>query len=293
MPKNKYLFSSSFHQYSKKNFKYLVLLIWLSFTFHLYAFWGLNVASSLVDGVNDKSPNKQQKIHNIILETKTETLKQSEEAVISDKNNVSQAPIQDKTKPEQYNVVNFQQAKYQGEGGEVSYIPQEVIERKKEKKKLPLKPSRVGIKIKEKVQQQAQQSSEGGGETAPTLYNVKKTPVINLYNTGRSSLATKSKDYADYFIKMQKKIERYHKEFFPIYQYYQGLLKNGEVVVEYNLNRKGDIISAKIVGSYGSDTVDNASLNSIVYAKGFGPLPKELQNENEITIRFHFIYIAR
>ena len=279
---------------SKKHVKLLIIFIWMSFTLHLYALWGLSVASNIVLNNNKKAPvQNQQKIHNIILETKTESPLEPEEAVISDKNNISKAPTQDKTKPEEYNVANFSPALAQGEGGDTSYIPQEEVEVEEESEKEPIKDTEVGIQIQKDAQKIKQKAATGGGETAPTLYDIKKKPIINLYSTGNSSLATKSKDYAQYFLKMQKKIEKYHREFFPVYQYYQGLLKDGEVIVEYTLDQSGDILEAQVVSSYGSDIVDNASLNSIVYAKNFGKLPKDLQAEKEITVRFHFIYLSR
>ena len=277
---------------SKKHVKLLVIFIWMSFTLHLYALWGLSVASDIAMKNNPPAQN-QQKIHNIILETKTESPLEPKEAVISDKNNISKAPVQDKTKPEEYNVANFNPALAQGVGGDSSYIPQEEVKAEEETKKESTKDTDVGIEIQKDAEKVKQKAAAGGGETAPTLYDIKKKPVINLYSTGTASLATKSKDYAQYFLRMQKKIEKYHKEFFPVYQYYQGLLKDGEVVVEYTLDQSGDILEAKVVSSYGSDIVDNASLNSIVYAKNFGKLPKDLQEEKEIKIRFHFIYLSR
>ncbi|MGL5955871.1 MAG: energy transducer TonB family protein [Brevinema sp.] len=270
----------------KKHIQYLVLFIWLSFTLHMYIFWGLNFFSSLVlDKYSQENNSRQQVLQNIILETKTETQDSSPQVAISDKNNRNQAPMQDLSKPEEYNIANPYLAQAQGKGGETSYIPQKEVQENKEQSKQ----SEIAIQ-KRNAQQR---TSEGGGETAPTLFDVKKRPVINLYNTGVAGLATKSKDYADYFLKMQKKIEKYHKEFFPIYQYYQGLLKDGEVVVEYMLNQYGDIVNAQVISSYGSDTVDNASLNSIIYARNFGPLPKDFEEEENITIRFHFIYLSR
>lgn len=264
----------------------------MSFTAHLYALWGFNVISTMS---TDKKPSKnpQQRIHNIILETKTESPLKSQEAVISDKNNVSQSLTQDKTKPEEYNLVNFDNALDQGKGGDESYIPQEETNGEDKIEEKVVETTEVGIDIRKDVKTIKQKSASGGGETTPTLYDINKKPIINLYSTGNTSLATKSKDYAQYFLNMQKKIEKYHKEFFPIYQYYQGLIKNGEVIVEYTLNQSGDILNAQVVSSYGSDIVDNASLNSIVYAKNFGLLPKDLQNEKEVAIRFHFIYLSR
>ncbi len=279
---------------SRKHLSYLVLFLWISFTIHMFAFWGVSTLATLhLQQANDtqKNPQQRQQIHNIILETKTETPNTSQKSVISDKNNRSQAPTQDLSKPEEYNVANPYLAQGQGRGGEASYIPQKEVQGE-EQKVQDTKITESGVRVSpNKTQKQI--SSEGGGETAPTLMDVKKKQIINLYNNGTASLSTKSKDYASYFLNMQKKIEKYHKEFFPIYQYYQGLLKDGEVIVEYTLNQQGDIIDAKVVSSIGSSTVDEASLNSIVYARNFGTLPQDLQDEGEITIHFHFIYLSR
>ncbi len=277
---------------NKKHLSYLVLFLWISFTIHMYAFWGVSTLATMhLQQVNDNQKNQpQQQIHNIILETKTETPDTSQESVISDKNNRSQAPTQDLSKPEEYNVANPYLAQGQGRGGEASYVPQEEVQGD-EQKVQDTKITEAGVQISQNKTQK-QVASEGGGETAPTLMDVKKKQVINLYNNGAASLSTKSKDYAEYFLNMQKKIEKYHREFFPIYQYYQGLLKDGEVVVEYTLNQQGDIIDAKVISSIGSSTVDEASLNSIVYARNFGTLPEDLQDD-DVTIHFHFIYLSR
>lgn len=240
------------------------------------------------------SRDTKQIISNIILETKTETLDSSKKAAISDKNNRSQAPIQDLTKPEEYNVANPNIAESQGRGGEATYIPQkEIVAEEEEKKKQEERSKDKAEIVVKKQKTKSVKASQGGGETAPTLFDVKKRPIINLYNTGAATFATKSKSYAEYFFNMRKKIEKYHKAFFPVYQYYQGLLKNGEVVVEYSLNQNGDIVEANVIGSYGSETVDKASLNSIVYAKNFGPLPEDFKDQPGITVRFHFIYMAK
>lgn len=276
----------------KKHLKYLIIFMWLSFVFHLYILWGVSVVSNLL--LSKQNPSvTQNKIMNVVLETKTESIQIPKEAAISDKNNISQSLEQDKTKPEEYNVANLNSAIAEGRDGKASYIPQESVESVNDSKQEVKKDISKGIVQQNQVDKQRQEAFEGGGETAPTLYDIKKKPVINLYNGGKTSFATHSKEYADYFINMQKKIEKYHREFFPIYQYYQGLLKDGEVIVEYGINRNGDIVNARVVSSYGSDTVDQASLNSIVYARNFGTLPKELQEEKEVTIRFHFIYLSR
>lgn len=132
-----------------------------------------------------------------------------------------------------------------------------------------------------------------GGQQAPFLFDPSREPVVNLHSGGNISLAAEAKDYASYFLAMQKKIAKYHKEFFPVYQYYQGLLRDGVVVVDFTVDKNGDVAKAEIVSSYGSDAVDAASLNAVVYAKNFGPLPADLAEQGHVKIRFHFVYFSR
>jgi len=279
----------TFSNESKKRFKYLIIFLWISLTIHLYGLLGIRILDDI--SRNNTIDNIPQKIiRNIIIETQKEESEIPEDGAISDKNNMNQSIEFDKNKKEIYNFANVNLAKFQGQKGKTSYIPQK--ESKSDKKITKYKELENGKQAKEKQKTQTK-ASEGGGEISPTYIDIDKEQVINLYNNGYTSVATHSKEYAKYFIKMQKKIEKYHREFFPVYQYYQGLLKTGEVVVEYKLDQKGNIVDAQIISSYGSDLVDKASLNSITYAKNFGPLPKDFGNEDFIKIRFHFIYMGR
>lgn len=255
----------------------------------MYGLLGFKVLTDI--NYRHNSKNSIKRIQNIILETQKEENVIPEVGAISDKNNQSRSLKFDKKKEEIYNFANLNPAKFVGHGGTTRYIPQKSQQKSQEEEQHD-ETQKKGIRRKKKAQQQIK-TYEGGGETAPTYIDVKKNEIINLYNTGYNSVATHSKEYAQYFINMQKKIEKYHQEFFPVYQYYQGLLRSGEVIIEYRLDQKGVINNAKIVGSYGSEVVDNASLNSIVYAKSFGALPKDLAGKEDITIRFHFIYMER
>ncbi len=280
----------SLYKSFKRPFQYLVLFLWLSFTVHLYALWMLNYIhdlrmSKLSETLSQRRPAT---LRNIILETRTESERIADDAAISDKNNIDSAPVHNPNMPEEYNVANPYLAESQGTGGRDSYVPQEASESALNDMIKSLVSQNPAPK---EMQNEVQKSSEGGGETAPTYIDPHKKQIINLYNNGTPSLATHSKEYAEYLLQMQKKIEKYHREFFPIYQYYQGLLKNGQVIVEYTLDKSGEIQEAAIISSYGSETVDQSSLNSIVYSKNFGELPEALGDE--VTIRFHFVYIAR
>lgn len=274
-----------FSEQSKKSISYLLLFLWLSLTVHMYIFWLMSLSPQLRQLLNlDKIP--QRVIQNVILETRTETPAADENASISDKNNINSSLNLDPSKEKIYNYAPQNPATDLGQDGSDAGTPQDQSSAKGNTHLEADKSS--GEKLAAQSQKQA-----GGGTTAPLLFDVSKPPLVNLYNNGRISVATEAKEYASYFINMQKKIEKYHREFFPIYQYYQGLLKDGVVIVEYTVGRDGSVRDARIASSFGSDTVDNASLNSIIFARNFGPLPEALAKEEEIKIRFHFIYIAR
>ncbi|MGL4366972.1 MAG: energy transducer TonB family protein [Brevinemataceae bacterium] len=292
MLKEKRIFT--FYYESRQRVKHLVLIIWISLTIHIYGILVVNKVSNIWwNGQSEERRRPEKEIYKVILDTKTESKIEPEKAAISDKNNINQAEKVDKTKEEDYNFVNLSPADHQGQGGKTSYIPQQKSEKRQQEQVEKNVRNGKTSAVKEKTKLLQEQASEGGGETAPTLYNTDKKKIINLYNRGSASVATQSKEYAQYFISMQKKIEKYHREFFPVYQYYQGLLKDGQVVVEFSVNTSGDIVKAEIISSYGSETVDQASLNSVVFAKNFGPLPNDLAEQGEIHIRFHFVYVGR
>lgn len=227
------------------------------------------------------------KVQNIIIETKVDSKNSDLDAAISDKDNKYASPDPNKKKKQEYNHANPKISRDYGKGGEETGLRQKELKGngKSLEKEFPSSFEARPTKSKQQI------ASYGGGDIAPTVYKSGERPVINLYNRGRPAFASKSKEYAQYFLNMQKKIEKYHREFFPIYQYYQGLLKGGEVVVEYGITQEGEVVDYKILKSYGSDIVDKSSLNSIKYAKNFGALPTEFAGEEVVMIRFHFIYM--
>ncbi|MGL4561251.1 MAG: energy transducer TonB family protein [Brevinema sp.] len=263
--------------------KYFILFVLLSIIVHAYLFiFAYYRALSFVK--DEQMINKKYELQNIILETVQETLQSNQEAAISDKNNLNASPTIDRSKQEIYNLLNTNPQK--------SIVFEQTLEDQQNDN--PIKDdtsSDEGILLQQEKSHEPQRVAQGSNN--PSFFDPDKDEVINLYNLGNPSLATHSKDFADYLLKMQKKIEKYHQEFFPIYQYYQGLIKSGTVVVRFTVNKNGDIVDAFVAESYGADTVDNASLNSVVYAKNFGPLPPDLAKNEYIKINFHFIYLSR
>lgn len=257
---------------ARRSFLFGLIFVWLSLTLHLYILFAVAQIPAVVDLINRMravKENKPVQVQNILLQTAEEAPPPKEANAISDKNAADAAPIFDLSKPRAYNFAGQSAAVRTGDTPEDENSP---------------------AKDSGRVRTQAVQS---GGQQAPFLYDPAQAPTVNLYASGNISLAAEAKDYASYFLEMQKKIGKYHKEFFPVYQYYQGLLRDGVVVVDFTVDKNGDIAKAEIVTSYGSDAVDSASLNAIIYAKNFGPLPPELAKQGFIKIRFHFVYFSR
>ena len=249
----------------------VTIYLWLSFIIHVYAFYfaGLNLSlSDLLQKIGAKSPDKPYVLQNIILETAQEQLPPEEKTpFISDKNTRNSSLVADQSRPEEYN----NPSSLRPNGGDTDSE----------------KPQQSDSLLGQARPQQV------GGQGAPFYFDPAKEPIVNLYTSGNVSVAAEARDYANYFLNMQKKISTYHKEFFPVYQYYQGLLRDGVVIVDFTVDKSGNVVSAEVVSSYGVKTVDQASLNSIIYAKNFGPLPKDLAKSTPIKIRFHFVYFGR
>ncbi|MGL4388655.1 MAG: energy transducer TonB family protein [Brevinema sp.] len=235
--------------------------------------------------------DKKIELHNIILDTVQEIIRKEEDALISDKNNISSSARPDLKKEEKYNVFNPNLQK--------AIVFEQILEEKQDidlgddfDKIEKIVPDQANISHQKDFSMKKKPPTTIANNI-PSLYNPDEPTVINLYNIGSPSLATHSKEFADYLLNIKTRIEIYHREFFPVYQYFQGLIRSGTVVVEFTINKDGDVIDAKIVESYGLETVDNASFNSVVYAKNFGPLPEELAKNGSIKINFHFVYVGR
>ncbi|MGL4394262.1 MAG: energy transducer TonB family protein [Brevinema sp.] len=275
--------------FRESQIKYLVLFLWLSIALHAYLFlFGYQGIISMIEKELAQSRPKVVELQNIILETVEETVKKEEDALISDKNTTSSSENPELNKEEEYNFYNdnlqktitFQQ---KSEMQNISEAEKEIND---------LVQSELAT-ITKALPKTNPNPSSIAGSPAQTKYNPDEEVVVNLYSDGVTSLATHSRDFAEYLLKMREKIALYHKEFFPVHLYFQGLTKNGTVIVEFVVDRDGNIVAADISQSIGMDTIDNASLNSVIYAKNFGPLPEELAQNGAVKINFHFVYHRR
>ncbi len=114
-----------------------------------------------------------------------------------------------------------------------------------------------------------------------------------MSSEGDISLATIPQEFAIYFLNMRKKVGERWMEFFPVFQYYQGIIKSGEVVVRFIVDEYGNVIQPTVIKSYGYSILDQSCVNAIEYARNFGPLPEKLRTKKQIVVDFRFIYISR
>lgn len=276
-----------------KNFRQALVFIYLSVVFHAYVFWftGYVLDPRLAEWLADPEKYRERieqpitvDIENRIIPTAMESRKIPEKARISDKPNIDSGRLNPEV-PDTYNYLNPDPAKAS-----------------------PAVVSRPGDMEKESVQEKIPDGleplipdpSEAG--SAPELKRVDpvtgefspEKPVSVFMDTeGRISLSTVSDSNAQYFLKMRDRIGENWSQFFPVFQYYRGILRNGRVGVIFEVAADGSVLNAEVVRSYGYSVVDQASLNAVIYSRNFGPLPEELKKDAPIRIYFDFIYVGR
>ncbi|MCX7821612.1 MAG: TonB family protein [Brevinematales bacterium] len=249
----------------KKN---IYFYIYLSFVIHCYlvfTFLGvqqLEVVKKIFNIKNFKKPL----IENIFVETFTYSKIVPDKALLSDKQNINSSPIKGDNR---YNMFDTGETK-ETQKEESSDKEGEIETKKEEKKEFSFE-----------------------GERIPTLFDPDDKPIIEMDSEGNISLGTIQYEYASYFLEMQKKIGENWKTFFPVFQYYQGIIKTGEVIIHFNIDQNGNVINPRVSKSYGYSILDQSCLNAVIYSKNFGPLPEGLRREAPISINFKFIYIAR
>ncbi|MBD5402387.1 TonB C-terminal domain-containing protein [bacterium] len=64
---------------------------------------------------------------------------------------------------------------------------------------------------------------------------------------------------------------------------------SNSVVLLFSLNKKGKVISSKVLESSGSELIDKAAIKALYKAAPFGKLPSEFKGE-KIEIQFTFDY---
>ena len=142
-------------------------------------------------------------------------------------------------------------------------------------------------------QVQQEQKPQEEGDKATSFFDPAKPIEISMDSEGDLSLATIPQEYAKYFIQMQEQIGRNWRRFFPVFQYYQGLIKSGDVVVNFQIDPDGNILGAQIAKSYGYGVIDQSALNAVQYTGNVGALPEIFQKNGNIAVNFKFVYVAR
>lgn len=206
-------------------------------------------------------------VENLIVDTVTWTEKTPLKGAISDKANIDSGPLGQKN----YNIFNPnmqppQQAQSKNTPQEQDQTSDQSLPRKTDEEKFP-------------------------GNPITTFFDPDKPADVQMDSQGRISLATIPKDYAKYFLNMSKEISHNWQAFFPVFQYYQGIIRSGEIVVVFDVDREGNVSGVQVVKSQGYKGLDSSCVNAIEYSRNFGPLPKELQDQESIRVNFRFIYV--
>ncbi|MEJ5283758.1 MAG: TonB family protein [Brevinematia bacterium] len=249
----------------KKN---IYFYIYLSFVIHCYLILTfLSIQQfELIKKIFKINQQKKPVIENIFVETFTYSPIIPEKALLSDKQNINSSPIKGDNK---YNMLDM------GENKEIE--KEEILDKD-------------GV-VETKKEEKKEFSFEG--QRVPTLFDPENKPAIEMDSEGNISLGTIQYEFASYFLEIQKKVGENWRIFFPVFQYYQGIIKTGEVIINFSIDENGNVLNPIVVKSYGYSILDQSCLNAVIYSKNFGPLPDGLKREAPISINFKFIYIAR
>lgn len=123
----------------------------------------------------------------------------------------------------------------------------------------------------------------------PVFKNLNTELLINFSNQGLLSLGTEAFRHAGYFHEMVKKISQKWYKHFPVFQHYYGLLKEGDVLVVFELDLDGRVTKVELAKSYGQPTLEKACLIA-VEGQVFGPIPHEYRDKGSLKIPFLFVY---
>lgn len=134
-------------------------------------------------------------------------------------------------------------------------------------------------------------SSERRIMGGPSLYAPEKKPVVRMSSAGQIALESEAVDYALYFKHIQQTVASNWQLYFPIFQYYRGILADGVVAVTFDLDNDGNLRNVRLTRDFGYDSLNDASLRAIQHTSNYGPLPEKLRSPEGITVEFHFIYI--
>ncbi len=283
--------------------KKITMFFFISLIFHFYLILALlyTVDKRALDQFfnffkNHKTQTAEQKadkniepvLEDVIVETMTSSEKTPEKGKISDKPNLNSGV---KGNSDNYNYINFSPGNKQIQINPVN-IPENKTAVPDTKQGQPVQEDKnpvAGVQ----PEKNTLNSNRGGDDYHTSFFDVYKPVDITMNNQGDLSLATIPTKYADYFLAVQKKIADKWGTFFPVFQYYQGIIKSGNVIIHFNIETNGDISGAAVIKSYGYSIIDESCLNAVIYSKNFGPLPDELKAKSPVSIDFNFQYLSR
>jgi TonB family protein len=254
---------------------------YISLILHFYLFLIIVISfdsSFIVTLLNPlKSPVAENETEPVIVDTETESTVKPLKGLISDKPNLDTGPLGLQKKynylnpalgPKQERLLN----KAKGTGTEIKND-----ENGKDS---------VSVDI---LKGQNYKSLDQGDYHTPS-FDPEMPPDVTMDNIGDVSLATIPEPYAAYFISMEKKVGENWGKFFPIFQYYEGIIKSGDVIVTFWVDKDGNVLHPVVTKSYGYTILDEACLNAVIYSKNFGPLPESIRQNKYIKVDFTFIY---
>ncbi len=238
-----------------------LLFVYLSVVIHVYlllvAGWWLD--PEIIALLKNPRPQKEKEvvIENILIDNPNATTeKPLQKAKLSDKDSRSRGPV---APVEDYNMLLSSEPASQ-------------------KVPLPLP--------------KAMSPRSGNPEVSgPSLYEPAKKPVVRMSSAGQIALESEAVDYAPYFKQIQQTVASNWQLYFPIFQYYRGIMADGVVTVTFELDNEGNLKNARLSREFGYESLNEASLRAILHTSNYGPLPDKLRSEEGITIEFHFIYI--
>ena len=124
----------------------------------------------------------------------------------------------------------------------------------------------------------------------PGFRNLNTELLINFSNDGTISLGTYAYRHSAYFYGMVRKISKMWYQYFPKFQHFYGLLKEGNVLVLFELDLDGTVTKVKLAKSYGQHSLDRACIAAVREARNFGPIPSEFREKGKMKIPFLFVY---
>lgn len=290
-----------------ENRKRLTVFVYLSIVAHFYLILlGSVVADkdilAMLQGESEP-PQASTVIDNIIINT-VNSSEEPEHGYISANPNAATAPV---TGERVYNLFNPNMSPQSGNNG-MENITEQADSRSgqsgaEQSQELPEDPNGI-FTLPQASLAMGQSSDNISGDPTTTYFLPDAEVKVVMDSQGAISLPTIPREYAAYFTKMGEKIRDNWEKFFPVFQYYQGILKSGSIEVVIQLDRDGNVVDTAVVNSFGYGVVDEGLINAIRYSRNFGTLPADLPDgfrsdlspdaraRGDILIGFKYVFVV-